>query len=301
MFKKFTAWLKAFPRRGLWMVILFAALYVSGWSLFEVARHLGVPLYVAVCGSACFDGVALLAGVYSLQAVREHRNDAWPRIIVVIYTIVSAYINTLHARIDHEVAGAWLFWAALPVSAAVAYSIASQAARQKALAVDGKRYPSRLPSWGTATWLLEPLKTLSDFQEIVRERRIALSKAAKDFLLDKRPIRATIKGAALPATEPIEPNSDPAPANAPLVPPANAPMPETPRSAAATPANGRPANVARVFGSATSDEVRVWAKSNGFNVRDIGRMSVEIYTAYYAEHPNQAFGGRPMSDEAMGE
>jgi len=324
-------YLKAFPRRSLWIVILCASLYVSGWSLFSVARHMGVPLYVAVCSSACFDGVALLAGIYSIQAVKDERSDYWARTIVLTFAGISAYINSLHAKIGHEMNGAWLFWAILPIGAVVAHSLATQKERQKARARQGKRYPAPLPKWGLSAWLLFPLVTLDGLRGIVGARFIALALTHGWFPRKNRSgkwvpagiadllnasdavpavagngARRPIKAASPPLSAPNAPaNGAPAPAN-------GAPAPANAEAANANgakananaepnaqrPANGANAdagrpNVVRLFGNASPKEIRTWAKEHGWpDLGTHGRMPVEAIEAYYeANRDSNASGG----------
>jgi len=173
--------LKTLTSGSLWIVVLTPVLGVSAYSLFYVARHMGVPWPFACSMSTCFDGAMLWAANYSVRYAQEGLSGSGPRTFLRILCAVSAYIQSLHARIGHELPGSWLLWAALPVIAATVYEIHIRWERRKALAKTGAAYPTPLPAFGFMTWVLFPFSTLVVMREIVQRRRLALVSVANEY------------------------------------------------------------------------------------------------------------------------
>jgi hypothetical protein len=189
--------LAAFARvaytRFIWLLVLVPILGVSAYSLFWVARHFGVPPYIAIFMSTCFDGAALVGADYSLKYAQKGMSGSKPRIFVNCLALVSAFLQTFHARLAGEPPGAWLMWASLPVIAAVLYDIHIHYERRKAQARAGSIYPSPLPKYGIIRWILFPLSTLRDLRDIVVARSSALQivalTLAEEFKREARAVR----------------------------------------------------------------------------------------------------------------
>lgn len=216
--------LLAFVSGSLWIVVLVPILGVSGYSLYFVTRWLGAPWYVAASVSTCFDGVALLAADYSLKYAQEGLAGTMPRFVVRVFALLGSGLQTLHARIGHEPPGSWVLWAALPWGAVLVYEIHIRWARRKALAKAGHIYPKPLPSFGLVTWVLFPFSTLDELRKVVKDRRVALVRAAQTARLvdvtDAQPLPRVVKrkeaaprpeAAADPAPEPATMQEQPQP------------------------------------------------------------------------------------------
>lgn len=239
---------KALPARIGWLVILSSALWVSGWSLYYIARHWGVPNQVAIFFSACYDGVALLSADYALRAVRDGASDRWPRTLVIVFALCSAYLNSLHAVIGHETSAARLAWAAPPVAAVIAYDLHTRSERRKAKIRYGAIYARPMPGFGPLTWALFPLSTFNVLRTIVERRRLALENTANDA--DTPKTKTVISGKAEPAIS------------------------AQPKRISAAP------NVISISDRPSPRVVRAWAKQNGYQVGDRARISQQIWDAY---------------------
>lgn len=172
---------RAVTSGSLWLIVLGTILSVSAYSLFVVARHFGVPWFIAIGFSTCLDGLALLAANYSVRYAQEGLSGTLPRTVVRLFALTSAFVQTFHSRLGHELPGSWVLWASLPVGAVLLYEIHIRWERRKALARAGQIHPAPLPSFGIMTWVLFPLTTLTYLREIVEQRRGALVKAALEM------------------------------------------------------------------------------------------------------------------------
>jgi hypothetical protein len=162
--------------RGLiWLLVLAVALSISAYSLYYVARTLGVPKLFAAGFSTAYDGVALIAADKSLQFAQEGKSGAFPRMVMVVFAGLSAFLNSLHAIFGGESPLAIPMWAGLPLAAVAAFEIHTAQARAKASARTGHAYPAPLPKYGGWGWTLFPLKTLSGLRDIVIARIRAVS------------------------------------------------------------------------------------------------------------------------------
>jgi Protein of unknown function (DUF2637) len=169
-----------------WLIVLGVILAISAYSLYYVARHLGVPKLFAMGMSTAYDGTALIAADKSLQYAQEGRSGAAPRLVMIIFAGLSAWLNSLHSVLGHESPLAIPVWAGLPIAAATVFELHTSQARARAMARLGKKYPSPLPSWGGITWLLFPLNTLDKLRDYVYERTFALSRVQARFLRDEQ-------------------------------------------------------------------------------------------------------------------
>ena len=244
--------LSRIPSRAGWLVVLVATLTVSGWSLFWVARRWGVPPLVAGCLSACFDGVALLAAGYSLDAIRDGHTDRWPRGVTFAFAAASAYVNSLHATLSHELPSARLAWAVPPLGAVIAYDLHNRRERAKARARYGAQFPAPMPSFDIWAWVLFPVQTLTVVREIVMRRVTALA-----------------------ANTPAKPSKPMPKPQTTVSPPANPAEP----NAVTNPAEPEP-NVISMTGRAKPSEVRAWAKRNGYDIGDRARIPGHIWEAH---------------------
>jgi hypothetical protein len=168
------AGLKKTMSGSLWVLVLVPILGVSAYSLYFIARYFGVPPEIAVCMSTCFDGAALVAADYSVKYVQDNMSGSMPRMVVRLLAGVSAFLQAFHARIGHELPGAWLMWASLPIIAMLIYEIHLRWERRKALSRGGFAYPAPLPAFGAMAWVLFPWQTLKDMRKIVDQRKRAL-------------------------------------------------------------------------------------------------------------------------------
>jgi hypothetical protein len=166
--------------RGLiWLAVLAVALSISAYSLYYVARLLGVPKIFAMGFSTAFDGVALIAADKALQFAKEGKSGAFPRLVMISFAGLSAFLNSLHAILGNESPLAIPMWAGLPLAAVAAFEIHTSGERAKASARNGHAYPAPLPKYGGWGWTLFPLKTLSGTRDIVSARGKAITRTEK--------------------------------------------------------------------------------------------------------------------------
>lgn len=236
--------------KALWAIILVTILGVSGYSLFFVARSLGVPPPIAVAFSTCFDGVALLAANYSLRYAQAGLSGSFPRAVVRIAAACAAFVQTLHVYFGHEPPGAALVWASLPVSAVTVYEIHIRWERRKALAKAGQVYPSPLPSFGLITWALYPLRSIVSLERIVGRRMEAIERMAMD-----RPALAAVE----------EPKAE------------TVPKVTLPRAGVTDITTAR-----RRSAHAPKKHIREWAKAQGLPISDRARIPAAIEEQYRA-------------------
>jgi Lsr2 protein/uncharacterized protein DUF2637 len=242
--------------RLLWLVVLAPVLVISGYSLFWVARSLGVPPSIAIGMSTCFDGAALLCANYSLKYALDGLSGSAPRAAVRVFALVGAYIQTLHARIGHEPPGSAVLWASLPIIAVIVYEVHIRWERRKALARAGVAFPAPLPAFGIVSWVLFPLKTLTSMRNIVGKRGDAVTNAAANIFI-------------VPANEPSNTTLT---ANSASEPPS---LPSQPRpvriSAKPITANGH------------APAIRAWAREQGIEISDRARIRRDVIEQYWRE------------------
>lgn len=83
-------------------IVCFAAITISTWSIMWVIMNYGhkVPWFIAILGSAAFDGLAIYA---SLQSARNTRTKGYagifPRTTTVVFGSFSAWINYEHGHL----------------------------------------------------------------------------------------------------------------------------------------------------------------------------------------------------------
>ena len=187
----------------LWLFVLAPILGVSGWSFFWIAEHWGAPWFVAIAVSTCFDGAALLMASYSVRYAEEGLSGSGPRTVVRLIVGAGVFIQTFHAHLDHEPPGGIVLWGSLPVISMLVYETHVHWIRRKALSRRGHAYPTPLPSFGAATWILFPWTTLTFLREIVEGRRRALA----GRILSENDAPAQVPAQARP--EPARIRSDP--------------------------------------------------------------------------------------------
>ena len=261
----------------LWAIILVPLLAVSAYSLYYVARHLGVPAPFAACFSACFDGVALLSARYALLYAQAGLAGSFPRMITWVAAGLAAFVQTLHVSLGGEPRAAALLWASLPISAVTVYEIHIRWARRHALAKGGRTYPAPLPAFGLVTWILFPINAVKSMRVIVRRR--------KDSILShtlKRPSLAIAEGQPI-AGEVVDREAAPSQgAKVRLITDARKPTSHSPKA-----------------------HIRAWARSQGISVSDRARLPRWVEEKYHAEQERAAehFTGAelPPDDEAAGE
>jgi hypothetical protein len=270
--------------RFIWLLVLAPILALSAYSLFWIGTRLGVPPLIAITISTCFDGAALVSADYSLKYVQKGLSGTFPRTVTRVLALLSAFLQTLHAKLGHEPPGAWIMWAALPVIAVVLFDIHLRFERQKALARSGAVYPAPLPQWGIASWLLFPLRTLNDFREIVAARREALKLAGLtvigDFAHETSRLRNT--------RERIEPARPEPKEDAEVIKPEVLEEHRERRHTAPKARNGS-------WAKRHSPElhIREWARADPewrHRVGERGRVPADVKEAYRVAHPEEASG-----------
>jgi len=279
----------------LWLVVLVPILGVSAYSLYYIGRYLGAPWFIAIAFSTCFDGVALFAARKSVDYAQAGLSGSFPKFVVRLFAFTAAFLQTLHARIDHELPGSWIMWAALPIGAMVVYEIHIRWEKRKALARAGSIYPSPLPSFGVMAWLLFPLSTLGKLRDITIARRDALVAAAttvvNDFRREADRVRNTRERVSEPAPAPQE-AADPA-----VVEPESV-LREHREHREQRRASGYSDTRTRHSGSQSPHSpvrhIRDWLRNQPEwkdRVGTHGRILPEGVDAYYAAHPDEERSG----------
>ncbi|GGU63558.1 hypothetical protein GCM10010211_30740 [Streptomyces albospinus] len=145
--------------RVLWRIALavvsLAALGVTGWSLYAVARHYQAPGPVGWAAVAVFDGTAYACLHLASEASAAGRSAAGARLASLFMAAGSVYLNRFHAQlIDGGLPACLLF--SVPTLALLAVSELSWAGpRAEARRGHGEQ-PFRLPQFGGWAWLLAP-------------------------------------------------------------------------------------------------------------------------------------------------
>lgn len=293
---RFTRFMRVSFFRLVWLLVLAPILAVSAYSLFWVARHFGVPWFIAIAVSTCFDGVALLSADYSLKYAQAGMSGSMSRSAVWAFAGVAAFLQTFHARLGHEPYGAWIMWATLPLGAVVVFEQHIRFERRKHLARAGHTYPAPLPKWGFARWMLFPLATLDDLRDLTESRSGALKTVAETVIAEFQREATRIHG----VRERIEPL--PAPQPAPELTPAGA-EPNAERTADVTPPDVlREHRQRRTAGDGRTEwhknhapglHIRNWARSQPQFRHRVGVRGVlpdDIKQAYYDAHPDERSG-----------
>jgi hypothetical protein len=286
--------------RGIiWLLVLGVALSISAYSLYFVARSLGVPKIFAAGFSTAYDGVALIAADKALQFAQEGKSGAFPRMVMIVFAGLSAFLNSLHAIFGHESPLAIPIWAGLPLAAVAAFEIHTSQARSKAHARFGYAYPAPVPKYGGWDWCLFPLATLSGLRNIVSARGKAVTTTNRAL--------AAVNERRTAASRPIERPERPALAERTTQPvndaagtndqadtgtegttegttsqaqPARERTPRQPRQPAGTVI---PLGRAR---HAPERHIRDWAKERGYKVAERGALPQWLKDEYASERSN---------------
>ncbi|MFC5144270.1 DUF2637 domain-containing protein [Streptomyces aureoversilis] len=130
-----------------------AAAGITGWSLYVIARHYGVPKILAFGTAAVFDGAAMACLNLASQAVRERRSALGPLLATLGMASISVYLNRLHADLIHGGRGAFLLFAMPTVVLLILAGLSWSAQRARMRAQDGD-VPATLPRLGFWGWLI---------------------------------------------------------------------------------------------------------------------------------------------------
>lgn len=295
---RFRTFMRVSFMRLIWLLVLAPILAVSAYSLYWVARHFGVPWFIAIAVSTCFDGVALLSADYSLKYAQAGMSGSMSRMAVWAFAGIAAFLQTFHARIGGEPPGAWIMWAMLPIGAVVVFEQHIRFERRKSLARAGHTYPAPLPKWGVARWLLFPFATLNDLRDLTVARSGALKTVAETVIAEFQReanrihgVRERIEPAPAPAAE-LEP-AGPEPAQdhtADVTPPDVLREHRQRRQTAPRSGDGRTEWARKHSPKA---HIRAWARKHPeyrSRISDRGVIADDIQEAYYAEHPGERSG-----------
>lgn len=269
---------KGIGNRFGWLMVLGATLTMSDYSLFYVARHFGTPPVFAVLGGVIFDGAAILFADYSLKHARAGSSGSGPRIGVLLCAGLSAFLNSQHAVIAHQIAAARLFWAAPPVIAVTAYEFHIKWERRRALANAG-RVPADLPVFGKWAWALFPVKTFRIARTVVRYRLGIILSRHTPGMVHQSPAVPVPGSPELPAGEGSFPGS----------------FPELAGTFGETmPVFGQPAGTF----PGTTKHAREWARAMGYQVSHRGPLSADILHEYIKalNTPKLTAGGTGLAE-----
>ncbi|MFE6868333.1 hypothetical protein ACFVFS_17425 [Kitasatospora sp. NPDC057692] len=145
-----------------------AAACMAAWSLYVVARHYGVPPWLAVVAGLVFDGIAYLCLRSASDAIRAGRSAAPSILATATMASVSVYLNLVHADIADGGRPAEVLYASPAVGLLVVSALAWNADRAAARAARGED-AFRLPSFGFWGWALAHEEATT----AVRERAVA--------------------------------------------------------------------------------------------------------------------------------
>jgi hypothetical protein len=155
--------------RGIFYLILVAAMLLSGWSLTTLGMSYGMPKGVAVLISAALDGVAIYCGYTSNRYAKTQYSGAWPKILTYAFVFASAWLNWQHAALlGYEVAGQVLF--AIPSLGVGALHNLELAWTSKEEKAKQGHMLERLPVFGKLAWVLFPGKTFKGLKTVVKTR-----------------------------------------------------------------------------------------------------------------------------------
>lgn len=257
--------MEKFLNRFGWLIVMAAALGFSTWSLYFIARHYGAPAPAAVVVSTFFDGAAVLCADYALKYARSGESAFIPQLGVFILAGLSAYLNSQHAILQHQISAARILYAAPPIVAVVIYEFHVRWERRRALRNSG-RIPAAMPVFGRYAWFLFPVKTLRVMRTITAHRLMM--------------IRAT-------NTPMVIQNGSREFGETPEL------FPETPSTFALNPGqtDDEAASVA-LYGldAGSPAAIRMWARTVGLPVSRRGPISVEVRTEYLAAMHQLAIG-----------
>ncbi|MGW6913730.1 hypothetical protein ACWGB8_07910 [Kitasatospora sp. NPDC054939] len=130
-----------------------AAACMAAWSLYVVARHYGVPHWLAVGAGLVFDGIAYLCLRSASDAIRAGRSAAPSVLAALGMAATSVYLNLVHADIANGGRPAEVLYASPAVGLLVVSALSWNADRAAARAARGED-AFRLPSFGFWGWLL---------------------------------------------------------------------------------------------------------------------------------------------------
>lgn len=145
--------------RNVWFaalaIVSLAALGVTGWSLYAVARHYQSPEVVGGAAVAVFDGAAYACLYLASQASAAGRSALGARLASVGIAGLSVYLNRFHSElIDGGMPATVLF--SSPTLALLIVSELSWAGPRAAKRAELGKAPYAMPTFGGWAWLLAP-------------------------------------------------------------------------------------------------------------------------------------------------
>jgi Protein of unknown function (DUF2637) len=152
-----------------WLCVLTAALAMSDYSLFIVARHFDTPPVFAVLLGVIFDGAAVVLATIAFNSVKSGYPGSGAKLGTLLCVALSSYINSYHQTLLNQPLIAKLVWASPPVIAFIVLEAHMRFVKRRTLANQGRIAPD-LPTFGKWAWLLFPVKTLRIARTIVRYR-----------------------------------------------------------------------------------------------------------------------------------
>ncbi|MCG6493417.1 hypothetical protein [Kitasatospora sp. A2-31] len=144
-----------------------AAAAMAGWSLYVVARHYGMPHWLAFFCVAVFDGIGMGCLYQATEAVRAGRSAFTAIIATLGMASISVYLNIQHARIIGRGLPAEVMFATPAVGLLVLSALSWAATRANARAERGES-PMRLPTYGLWGWVLAPQQAAEALQQRAR-------------------------------------------------------------------------------------------------------------------------------------
>lgn len=156
------------PSRIAWHIAMLivrpAAAAMAGWSLYVVARHYGVPWFLALFAVAVFDGVGMGCLYQATEAVKAGRSAAVAVLATLGMASVSVTLNVQHAHLINGGHPAEIMFSTPAVGLLILSALSWSAIRAEARAARGES-PMRLPAYGLWGWLLAPQRAAEALQQ----------------------------------------------------------------------------------------------------------------------------------------
>lgn len=148
-------------------VVLITSLSISWWSMFTMAMNeFGMPAILAAAVSVAFDGAAVFVAILASEYSKSNDSGMIPRIVTVLFVLLSAYLNWAHAALLVLPFVGKVFLAAPSVVSGILFELYLRFVHRTEMRANGL-VPKRMPVFGKISWLIFPGKTYGGFKDVV--------------------------------------------------------------------------------------------------------------------------------------
>lgn len=148
-------------------VVLITSLSISWWSMFTMAMNeFGMPAILAGAVSVAFDGAAIFVAILASEYSKSGDSGMIPRIVTVLFVLLSAYLNWAHAALLVLPLVGKIFLAAPSVVSGILFELYLRFIHRTEMRANGL-VPKRMPVFGKISWLIFPGKTFGGFKDVV--------------------------------------------------------------------------------------------------------------------------------------